>query len=934
MKQKRIGARIISLLMAVFVCVTALPALTAVAATESGTEQLAEKVVEGLGISVGVLKSSSQDTVTRDEMAVMLHHIIGDSMTIKNHTISDITDHVHAKQIQTVVALEWMVNYADGTFRPGNEVSWDSAIDSMLAMNGFNRVKSTEENTETANLRNARRIGLLDGLTPNGGAITWGELCGLFYNALDTEVLYAYSVAEKHYVNGTGETVLQHYLHLDRATGIVRSAGKYSLSDVENADWGSATIGKRSFRVGDLSAVKPLLGYEAEVFYTYGTASETIVFATPMQENQEVFSVSKNEILGFDEVTRILRYKNENKSSGEESVMIPATADVLVNGSITAKSFRTVLDEMVSGSVTAIDNNADGRAEVFLVSSRNVYIVDSVNVGEEVVYYKVWNRTESSVSEGVEKLQLKNREKVSIEDMQGYTRALSDIRAWDLIEVEKNEETDTYCIYCPFESVMGTIDVVKGSGAEQEVTVEGKSYKIASSYFSKYGQAETLNLGSTYTLKLDSDGRIAAVVRSKIGKGLLGYLINTAVKSKTFSGGEGQLKILTSEGQIQVFAIDKATVDEVSYKNGEKAVEAIENAFSQLNADCSADVARLIIYEVDEEQKVTSVNTAYQAADEQADSFRAVPLFGNYGFVEKMRRGDTIEGNYRIDSAASVFVIPPGDAQTVKNAEDYNFMVKNAMSHLPDGTNVPIQAFKYTDGSYTLDVMVARQGGSSAINSDSSMYLIENTFEAIDENGEKISGAEAIAIDVWGGRNKATYYAVDAAMFKNYKSGDVAQFVLNDKGKVTYVRPVLYVDDPDTNVHLSLKKPVEPDDGQWNNYAEPSKVMLAGAYRKEGDSIIVNRGPKLLKSGSYTPAKEMSVLAAEEADASRLSAFMSSTYIYPITMSNVFIFDSAKNKFTEGSSGDIVDYVSDSQNYSTMMLFTWWGGVRCAVIYQ
>ena len=933
MKLKLIRMKIICLLLAVLISLTVLPQFLINVAAES-SENVIENVISGLGISSGVIKNNSQELVSREELAIILDNIIGEPLEIKKGTISDIADNSHAKQIQTVAALGWMLTYADGTFRPTDYVTWDAAIRSVLAMTGQDGVKATEDNSYTSNIRNARRIGLLDGLSPNGQNIKWEELCCLLYNALDTEVLYAYSVSEKHYLNGTGKTVLQHYLHLNRMVGVMRSVGEYCLSDVSNTDWNSAVVGSEHFAIGDLSVAKSLLGYNVEVFYTYGGQSNSIVYAAPYNENQQKLNITKYDILGFDEQTRVLTYQTDSKRTNKETINIPADADVLVNGSITAKSFKTVLSEMVNGTISGIDNDSDGSIDVFLVKNRDVYIVDSVNTGEEAIYLKVWNRNEGKVSNSIEKILLKNREKVSIEDMQGYSRSLSEIRAWDLIEIEKNEELDSFSIYCPFESIMGTIEVVKGEGKEQEVTVEGKSYEFAESYFTKYGQAEMLNVGMTYTLKLDSSGRIAAIVTSKIGKGLLGYLIDTAVQGNTFGGGEGQLKILTAEGQIQIFMIDKAKVDEVSYKNGKESVDAIENTLQNLNAELGAEVARMIIYEMNSEQQVTSVNTAYQSAEEDANSFRAVPLFGTYGFVDKLRRGDTIEGNYRIDSSALVFVIPPGDAQTVKNAEGYNFMVKNAMSHLGDGISVPIQAFKYTDGDYTLDLLIAKQGGQSAINSDSPIYLIENTFQAIDENGENISGAEVIAIDVWGGRNKATYYAVEEDMFKQYSSGDVAQFVLNDKGKVTYVRPVLYVNDPDTDVHLSLKKPVEPDDGQWNNYSEPSKVLLVSAYRKEGDSLIINRGPKVLKSGSYTPAKDMSVLAAEEADPSRLSAFMSSTYIYPAAMPNIFIFDTDRNKFFEASSGDIVDYVSDPENYSTMMLFTWWGGVRCAVIYQ
>lgn len=931
MKLKFIATKINCFLLAAMISLSALPSFFVSASAAETSESSTEAIMKGLGISEGIAEKDSGDSVTREELAVILDNILGAHAEIKNSAVSDIEDNSHSRQIQAVTALKLMLTYEDGTFRPLEYVTWDSAIRSVISLTGYDRVKSDNADSSAANLRNARRIGLLSGLNPKGKNITWEELCSLIYNSFDAEVLYTFSVSEKNYVSGTGETVLQHYLNLERTEGIVQSAGRYCLSDVRNTDWNSAVIGGKSFKIDDVSVVKPLLGWNAEVFYTYNGRKDTVVYAVSHDERQLKINIMKYDVDEFDENTRVLTYQNGEK---QDDIVIPSNADVLVNGTITTKSFKTVLEEMVNGTICGVDNNSDGKADVFIINSRNVYVVDSVNTGQEAIYMKVWNRNGASVSNSVEKLTLKNREKVSVEDMQGYTRALSEIKPWDLIEVEKNEALDTYAIYCPFESVIGTAEYVKGSGKLQEVAIGGKCYALADSYFTSYGQAEELVPGTTYTLKLDSSGRVAAVVKSKTGKGQLGYLIDTDVKKENFCGGEGMLKILTEDGQIQIFTIDKSKVDAVSCKDGTASVSAIENSFATLNANVGSEVARMIIFESDGNQRVTSVNTPYQSSGEGEDSFRAVPLYGSYGFVNKMRRGDTIEGNYMIDSSASVFVIPTGDSQTVRTAEDHNFMVKNAISHLGDGTNVPMQAFKYTDGSYGLDVLVAKQSGEAAINSDSPIYLIESTFKAIDENGDNVSGVYAIAIDVWGGKNRAKYYAVDSDMFDKYTSGDVAQFVLNDKQKITYIRPVLYVNDPDTNVYLSLKKPVEPDDGQWNNYAEPSKVMLAGAYRKEADSLIVNRGPKLLKSGSYTPAKDMSVLAADEADSSRLSSFMSSTYIYPAAMQNMFIFDSDTATFTEAVSGDVVDYVSDPENYSTMMLFTWWGGVRCAVIYQ
>ena len=926
--------RICSIIVTVALCLTCLGAMGASAEKneKAETDNYAIESIEGLGLTEGIKIDNADSRVSREEFALILVNIYGNRHNeLGKQTIADISENENEAKIQNIVAGRLMLLYDDGNFKPEESVTWEMAIRAMMALTGYDRTLPQDESGYVSGRRKARQLGILDSLSDNSGTIRYDELCRLIYNTLDISVLYSYTNGADIKIGDTKETVLSYYLKLMRVKGIVKAAGRYAISGAKDADWGKIIIDDTAYSCDD-EMYTGFLGYSVEGFCS-NDGKKKLKSIVKSSDDQLKLEIDIDDV-SYNESTRELSY-TEDDGRYAKKMVIPADADILLNGSLITDSLKSVLDKSVCGTITVIDGNSDGKADVFMVNRRNVRVVDTVNTVEEAIYVKKWKRNGGSSVSETEKIILKEKERVKICDMQGYTRSLGDIKAWDVIEIEENAALETYSIYCPFETAMGIAETVYGNGVKQKVVIDGAEHEISPAYYTEYGQAEELSAGINYNIKFDTKGRVAAVIRNRIGKGLLGYILDVYQNKSSFGGGEAKVRMLTEDGVVQMISLAKGTVDGIGADDGYEMAAAVLNSFETLNANSGAEVAQLVIYEVNDKQEITAVNTPYISSEEDVQSFRAVPLFGSYGFQDKLTRGNTIEGNYRIDSSAKVFVIPPGGKDYVRSAGEYNFTVKNALSHMADGSAAPIQAFKYTDGSYNLDVLVARQGGSASINSDTPIQLIKSVFKSLDAEGNPTMGMEVITIDVYGGKNENTYYAAESDLFKNYSSGDVAQVVLNDKGVVTYIRPVVYLNDPSTGKHLELKKPVEPDDGQWNNYAEPSKVLLAGAYCREEDSLIVNRGPKVLQSGAITPAKEMSVLAAEEADVSRLSGFMSSTYIYPLdSMPNVYVYDESRKVFEPGDKNDIIDYKSDPSNYSTMMMFTWWGGIRGIVIYK
>ena len=104
-------------------------------------------------------------------------------------------------------------------------------------------------------------------------------------------------------------------------------------------------------------------------------------------------------------------------------------------------------------------------------------------------------------------------------------------------------------------------------------------------------------------------------------------------------------------------------------------------------------------------------------------------------------------------------------------------------------------------------------------------------------------------------------------------------------------------------------------------------------YKREGDVMLAYRGQRILSNGSPYG----SVYSMEDIDSMSQIQRNEVIFAYNTTqISHIFIFDTkeGKDRFTEATPSDIIDYKTDPDNYSNILLYSWWGGVRFVIIYK
>ena len=921
--------KFLSLVIALIIAVSTFPAAFA-----DNTDSRPAEVLHGLGF-IGDYESEQLETpVTKADFARLFAKVLNvNGARWEGLNYTDIADAEDADVLYQMAGLGYVKAKSSSEFGVSENVTWAQALELTLRVLGYKPQIQANGNLWYAYCQKAREIGIAGNLTSGADDdITCIELYNLVYKALSVKLANVTVIRSGHYgeITEGSETLLSKYHDIYIVKGVVQAAGTTALSGAEEVKYNTTVDGIRmGMRRFD---TRSLLGMNVEMFYLDVNSQKEAVFALPLPKKNDILKISGKDILSFNGKT--IRYDNGVKAVSENIDI--TSADIIYNGKILRNGDLNSIFTGGTGEFIFIDNNGDGKYEVVVINRYVNYVVDRVNGSENKIYYKKWNKPAGGeitpATPGV--IKLDDYTDSLVVDMQGYKREITELKEWDVISVCAAENsTQLITVYCPFETVSGAVQSVQ-NGSENKVTVNGAEYEFASSYYTIYGPGTNIVLGGFYVFRLDAEGKITAVSENRLGSGIQGFVINFAQSA----GIDGKLKVrmLDEDGNVSILpCASKVKIDKETYSGDEVIKNQLESAFTNLNTIKNAEVARMVIYKINASGEITDIDTPYVSPVEDKNSFRVLPIApsGAYGYQKILRRGDTFEGTTWIASDAKAFIIPEHNSiSELETMTDDKFRTTAALNFLPKGSSSYVQAFAANDYSNVAQLVAVRAGGKTDIGEDTDMYLVNKVKTVISDGEEKVS-IDATCIDEWGVKTAETLISYDSTTLNGYRPGDVIQIVKNNNGLVTYSRPVFYVKDPSTGKSLVLKKPSEPDDGQYTNYDEPSKVQFMSVYKREGDVMLAHRGQRILSNGSPYG----SVYSMEDIDSMSQIQRNEVIFAYNTTqISHIFIFDTkdGKDRFTEATPSDIIDYKTDPDNYSNILLYSWWGGVRFVIIYK
>lgn len=602
--------------------------------------EAAVDVLSELGIVEGKAEGAYEPNgaLTRAEMTTIILRTIGMADTAEGIDIFEDVSFVHWAygNITTAYQMGIVQGTSATTFDPDATVTRDQAVKMVIATLGYSVAAEAMGGYPSGYLTKATQLGLLDGVASQTD-MTRGDMAILMYNALDTPLFEKTAYGDDSFEYGSNEdaTLLTRYLKVEKMTGKVvqtpmalamsplpgASSSKILSDEVRVFDGTTTTL----MKVGQSSAQK-LLGIRSEFFYRKDeiTGKAMIVAAVP-RTSAKTLDVAVKDVVASKTTATELVYEKDNVEK-RESI---AGATLVYNGKVVPMNEALLKPEI--GTLRLI-SEAGGTYNLVVVESYTNYLVDRVDLDNDVIYFKngagsmLVNLSDSDIN-------------TLITDKAGKVLALNNLDEWDVLSIYSDDDMNPTIrrIYSARENVDGK--VLEYSGTAQEIVIGETSYPVSSTVTIDSSLPSGPVPGALVVAYLDFTGTIFYMEASKGSGRIYGWL--KGAETTTGLDPVTQLKIFTQDGQWKVFKVaEKVQLNDDIVRgtsileNGKPATEypitGVSGGYYTL--DKSAGTAgtmfeegtaptlvdstgaiepQLIAYEVNEEGVITKIETAY-----------------------------------------------------------------------------------------------------------------------------------------------------------------------------------------------------------------------------------------------------------------------------------------------------------------------------------
>lgn len=467
----------------------------------AGTEYAdAAARLQALGVMIGYPDGTFKpaNPVTRTEFATTVDRVLGLESAAKlaggtKPAFSDVNaDYQWAwGYINTAVSNAIVNGYPDGTFKPGNQVTFAEAAAMLVRALGYE--PSVTGVWPTNYLSKAAELGILDGVkaTPDGAA-TRGDVALMVDNSLEVKMMERSTYGDTaEYVVGD-KTLLTDKLNIEKVEGrVVETPSVNSSLDAEVVvDPDDEDLKEETY--GVVEAINPdaLLGLDVTAWVN----DDDDIFYVEYDESQ----VKKDALDGVDtESEEVSLYIADDDFDVADDAVLYVNGDK-VNLDDLAELYDDGDGSTIYGNFV-FDNNEVVFANLQQFGEVDGEVVTEVDEDNELITTFDENGSENEID-------LTDPDEYVITDAAGAVMTLGDIEANDVVYVADYD--DTYHVVVVRNAVTGTLEKVKSD----EVTVEGEGYDVSGNATYSLDEDEEID---TYASGYDS-GDISDAVGEEV----------------------------------------------------------------------------------------------------------------------------------------------------------------------------------------------------------------------------------------------------------------------------------------------------------------------------------------------------------------------------------------------------------------------------------
>ena len=434
----------------------------------------------------------------------------------------------------------------NGFFSPNDNITRDAAVEILLRLLGYWDYAQEFGGISAC----AAQIGLTANLPQTSGEYVDVKMyTKLMENALDIPVMELETVGGNQVKRS--RTLLEAYLGLELYSGRITACSETTLLGDSDLQAGELilTVGEEELQLeSDLSGEKlyALLGRKAKVYASWEQGVHKAVSLLP-QEQDSTLEINAEDLLTEQTDKRKLVYRDAAGKKEKTARISPAAYVIYNRRALPGYTDRHF--QIQSGKIRLVDWDADGVYDVAVITEERYTLVQTVNTETKMIT-DAYRR---------------NNLDLSIEDNQlmenGMPLELSEVNPDDLVASETDEQGNLTAVRRIRNRQVGTVEEV----GEEQVVVDGTPYPLSGFYQQLAAGKETpdtflkLQPKEMVCLLLSEEGYVVAAVRASEQEDMrYGFL--TAVAPKSTISSEFQARMLTDNGEIEVFTFEKSCI--------------------------------------------------------------------------------------------------------------------------------------------------------------------------------------------------------------------------------------------------------------------------------------------------------------------------------------------------------------------------------------
>ncbi len=469
---------------------------------------VARGIINGYEEENGTFTFRPEATITRAEFCKMIIYSIGlSSMAESAVTETGFPDvapeHWAAGAIKTAFDLKIINGFDDGTFKPGEAVTYDQAIKMTVCAKydklGEAAMKNGGYPTGYRKVANSYGFtkNIIDGVFDEPAKR--GTIAKLVDNMMGVKLSEITddptAVESEQQVEVKGQVVAVYGASVEASLSTLT---KYQIKIKQND---GQTVIYNGENLANKDDLRSLLGKMVIAYYKDEMAVDRQVLTSIIEQrgkNDEIV-VNLDDVVEAESNTSLIC---EDEDGDQDKIVVASDAKIIYNGSLSGSSFKTLVDDNInnSGTIRLLSTSGvGGAADVVFISAYKNYQVTSVSRTSKTVYLDDGTAVTSMVIDD----DARNKTVSILKN--GKTAAFSAINKNQILSIAKDRDTNENFIEVligpdPFNGRVSAM--TRGEG---KLTVNSKDYTFAAG--ATFGT--DIEVGSNVKIYLDAFGRIA-----------------------------------------------------------------------------------------------------------------------------------------------------------------------------------------------------------------------------------------------------------------------------------------------------------------------------------------------------------------------------------------------------------------------------------------